>query len=252
MAEHVVILTGASRGLGAALAEQLLGDHTRLICVARSKNDALEARAKLANAWLDYYLADLSEIDVTEELATNICEQLPSDAARYTLINNAGAIGPVDKSEVLNAREIAHTLQLNVLAAMTFTAQFLAVTKGFAGARRVVNISSGAGRRPIAGWATYCTSKAALDMATRCAALDEEGSANPARFVSLAPGVIDTDMQAAVRSADSAAFPDRQNFVDLKANNALATPQEAALKVLAYLQRADFGSNPIADVRDPV
>ncbi len=250
MTEHVVILTGASRGLGAALASQLLGADTRLICVARSKNDALARAAKESNAWLDYYLSDLSEPNVTEELAVSICDQLPGDAARYTLINNAGSLGPVDKSEVLNAGEMSHLLNLNLLAAMIFTAQFLAVTKGFAGARRVINISSGAARRPIAGWAAYCTSKAALDMATRCAQLDEQGNTNPARFVSLAPGVIDTDMQAGVRGADAAAFPDLSRFVEMKAKGELSSAEDAARRVLAYLERPDFGQNPIADVRD--
>ena len=151
---------------------------------------------------------------------------------------------------MLNAGEMMHLLNLNLIAAMTFTAQFLAVTKGFAGARRVLNISSGAARRPIAGWAAYCTSKAALDMATRCAQLDEQGNANPARFVSLAPGVIDTDMQAGVRSADQTAFPDLSRFVEMKAKGELSSAQETAKKVLAYLERPDFGQNPIADVRD--
>jgi len=250
MAEHVVILTGASRGLGAAIATELMGPQTRLICVARSKNDALEEAAKASNAWLDYYLADLSEPLVAEELATSICEQLPDDAARYSLINNAGMIGPVDKSEVLTVRDLTRTMNVNLLAAMTFMAQFLAVTKGFAGERRVMNISSGAARRPIAGWSAYCASKAALDMATRCAELDEAGSVNPARFVSLAPGVIDTDMQAAVRASDSDVFPDRQRFLDLKKNGELQSASDAAKKVVRYLAREDFGSNLLADTRD--
>jgi sepiapterin reductase len=250
MAEQVVILTGASRGLGAAIAAELMGPQTRLICVARSKNDALEQAAKSSNAWLDYYLADLGEPLVAEELATSVCESLPEDASRYVLINNAGIIGPVDKAEVLTVRDVIPVMNLNLLAAMTFMAQFLAVTKGFAGERRVVNISSGAGRRPIAGWAPYCASKAALDMLTRCAELDEAGSANPARFVSLAPGVIDTDMQVAVRSAQSDAFPDLQRFIDLKQNGELQSAEDAAKKIVRYLAREDFGSTILADTRD--
>jgi NAD(P)-dependent dehydrogenase (short-subunit alcohol dehydrogenase family) len=250
MAEHVVILTGASRGLGAALAAQLLGPDTLLICVARSKNPTLEAAAKQSNAWLDYYLADLGQIEMTEELATNICERLPGDAKFYTLINNAGMIGPIDRSEVLSAREIADTVSLNLVAAMTFTAQFLAVTKVFTGKRRVINISSGLARRPMAGSAVYCATKAALDMATRCAELDEEGSANPARFASLAPGVIDTDMQTDLRSTDAEGFKEQHRFIDMKQTGQLTTPEEAAKRVLAYLNRPDFGANVIADVRD--
>jgi NAD(P)-dependent dehydrogenase (short-subunit alcohol dehydrogenase family) len=249
MSEKVVILTGASRGLGAALAEKILAPDTRLVCIARNPNDHLGSLAAKRNAWLDYYLADLADIASTEALAASICEGLLPDAESYTLINNAGMLGPIEKSEALTAMEVATTLSVNVVAAMCFMAQFLAVTKTFAGARRIVNISSGAARRPYAGWATYCATKAALDMATRCAKLDEEGSANPARFVSLAPGVIDTQMQGAVRTSTSEAFPHRQHFIDLKANDQLTSAEDAAANVLKYLARDDFGENEIADVR---
>jgi benzil reductase ((S)-benzoin forming) len=249
MSEKVVILTGASRGLGAALAEKLLGPDTRLICIARTPNEALGSLAARQNAWLDYYLADLSDVESTEALATSICEGLLPDAESYTLINNAGALGPVDKCEALTAMEMTSTLAVNVVAAVTFTAQFLAVTRTFNGARRVVNISSGAARNPYAGWAAYCASKAALDMVTRCAKLDEEGATNPARFVSLAPGVIDTQMQMMVRNSSTEAFPKRQHFLDLKATEQLTSPEAAADNVLKYLARDDFGETEIADVR---
>ena len=71
-----------------------------------------------------------------------------------------------------------------------------------------------------------------------------------ARVVSLAPGVIDTDMQVQLRSGDPEAFPDRERFVQLKAMDQLATADEAAARVLTYLGRADFGAHPVADVRD--
>ena len=92
--------------------------------------------------------------------------------------------------------------------------------------------------------------KAGLDHFTRCLALDEALHSNPAKVVSLAPGVIDTDMQTDLRSAKGASFPDQNMFVQLKNNGALTSPDEAARQLLAYLQRADFGSNPVADVRD--
>jgi len=67
---------------------------------------------------------------------------------------------------------------------------------------------------------------------------------------SLAPGVIDTDMQVQLRSADAERFPDRGNFVGLKQKGQLSSPEDAAARGIAYLGRADFGSNPVADVRD--
>jgi NAD(P)-dependent dehydrogenase (short-subunit alcohol dehydrogenase family) len=114
----------------------------------------------------------------------------------------------------------------------------------------VLNVSSGAGRRPVAGWAAYCAAKAGLDHFSRVTALDEQRLPNPARIVSLAPGVIDTAMQGELRASDPAGFPDLEQFKQLKASGQLATPAAAAARVLAYLARADFGSNPAADVRD--
>ena len=71
-----------------------------------------------------------------------------------------------------------------------------------------------------------------------------------AASVSLAPGVIDTDMQAQLRGADAGRFPDRGTFVGMKDKGMLSSPPEAAARVLAFLARADFGSKPVADVRD--
>jgi NAD(P)-dependent dehydrogenase (short-subunit alcohol dehydrogenase family) len=113
----------------------------------------------------------------------------------------------------------------------------------------VLGISSGAGKRAIAGWAAYCAAKAGLDHATRVMALDEALRPHPARLVSLAPGIIDTDMQGELRAAPAAGFPEHDNFVQLKAHGQLATPADAAARILAFLARDDFGREPVADVR---
>ncbi|HMR70584.1 MAG TPA: short-chain dehydrogenase, partial [Rubrivivax sp.] len=67
--------------------------------------------------------------------------------------------------------------------------------------------------------------------------------------VSLAPGVIDTDMQVQLRGADRTRFPDGAMFEALQTEGRLATPEEAARRVLAFLAREDFGTEPVADVR---
>ncbi len=81
-------------------------------------------------------------------------------------------------------------------------------------------------------------------------ALDEANLQNGAKIVSLAPGVIDTDMQTELRDSDPRAFPSQPQFAAMKAGGQLLSPAAAASKVLAYLARADFGSQPVADVRD--
>jgi len=124
------------------------------------------------------------------------------------------------------------------------------VQAGWKGPRRVLNISSGLGRNAMASQAPYCAAKAGLDHFTRCCALEELHQPHGAKLVSLAPGVIDTDMQIHLRGSEAQAFPDRQRFVDLREKGMLSSPEDAATRVLAWLDRSDFGQNPVADVRD--
>jgi NAD(P)-dependent dehydrogenase (short-subunit alcohol dehydrogenase family) len=102
----------------------------------------------------------------------------------------------------------------------------------------------------MASQAAYCAAKAGMDHFTRCAALDEAQKAHGAKLCSLAPGVIDTDMQVQLRSTDPALFPDAENFAQMKTTGSLATPEAAAARVLEWLAREDFGQQPVADVRD--
>ena len=115
---------------------------------------------------------------------------------------------------------------------------------------RRLHRASGLGRRAMASQSGYCAAKAGMDHFTRCVALEEGLKPHGAKVCSLAPGVIDTDMQVQLRTADATVFPDQVNFISLKNKGQLASPAEAASRLLAYLQRADFGANPVADVRD--
>ncbi len=133
---------------------------------------------------------------------------------------------------------------------MLLTAAFLRATESWEQPRKVLNISSGLGRRAMASQGAYCAAKAGMDHFTRCLALDEARKPNGARVCALAPGVIDTDMQVTLRSAAPDAFPDQDNFIGLKTRGMLSSPADAASRVLGWLDRPDFGTNPVADVRD--
>jgi benzil reductase ((S)-benzoin forming) len=141
-------------------------------------------------------------------------------------------------------------LRVGLEAAMLLTTAFLDGTRDWPGQRRVLNISSGLGRRAMAGSASYCAAKAGMDHFSRAVALEEATRPNGARIVSLAPGVIDTDMQLQLRDADPLAFPDRATFVNLHQHAHLSSPHDAAARVLACLDRAHFGAEAVADVRD--
>jgi NAD(P)-dependent dehydrogenase (short-subunit alcohol dehydrogenase family) len=169
--------------------------------------------------------------------------------ASATLINNAALMAPLAPVDDNENALLSDAIRVGLEAPVLLTASFLRATRSWPNARRVLNISSGLGRRAMAGSAPYCGVKAGLDNFSCSVSLDEASRTNGARIVSLAPGVIDTDMQLEMRSADASKFPDRERLVNMKANGKLDTPEAAAAKVLACLDRADFGSVVLADVR---
>jgi benzil reductase ((S)-benzoin forming) len=253
--EEAVVLTGASRGLGAALAHRLLSPRRTLLCVARTTNQDLVEQASRIGAPLEWFEQDLADVEATDALAAEIFARLKERVTegrlrRIVLVNNAGLVEPIGLASQLDALHTAAALQVNLLAAMSFTARLLAATNTLSCERRILNISSGAARRPIAGWSAYCSSKAALDMYTRCVKLEQAELANPARLCSLAPGVIDTDMQAQIRSASTDRLPTVERYRGLKTSGSLATPEDTAQRILAYLERADFGEREIDDLRN--
>ncbi len=252
MEQHLYILTGGSRGMGLAMAEQLLQPGHLLLCISRQRNEALASQAQARGAPLLQWQADLADgADVAQRLQDWLTQQDASRLASASLINNAGVIPRIGPLSQADARDLAQALRVDLEAPMQLTAAFLGSTEGWGIPRRVLNISSGLGRRAMASQAGYCAAKAGMDHFTRCLALDEARKPQGARVCSLAPGVIDTDMQVQLRGADAADFPDQGNFRQLQAAGMLSSPQDAAARVLAYLARPDFGDHPVADVRDP-
>lgn len=251
MTRHLTILTGASRGMGLAMAQQLLAAGHDLLTLSRKTNDALAAQAASAGRQLEQWPQDLARADVAAaRLETWLQGQDTKGLASVTLINNAGLIPRIAPLADIPAAQLADALRVDLEAPMLLTAAFLRGTASWQLPRKVLNISSGLGRRAMAAQAAYCAAKAGMDHFTRCVALEEQALPNGARACSLAPGVIDTDMQVQLRSAEPERFPDMGNFVGLKEKGLLTSPEEAARRVLAYLARPDFGSNPVADVRD--
>ena len=250
MTQHLFILTGASRGMGLAMAEQLLSADHALLCISRHVNPALQAKAATAGCALTQWAHDLTDSVPTANALSTWLGNL--DAAAWhtaTLINNAGVIPPIAPLRDSNPEALVRALRVGLEAPMALTAAFLNATATWPAQRKVLNISSGLGRRAMASQAAYCAAKAGMDHFTRCLALDEATLPQGARVCSLAPGVIDTDMQTQLRSASPEAFPDQVNFQQLKDNAHLSSPHDAASRVLAYLARSDFGSEPVADVR---
>ena len=245
------IITGASRGMGEAIARQLLAPSHLVIGISRQRSAGLEAEAQARGASLEQW-----ELDLAQPLAAALALQRwlrAQPAGRFgsaTLINNAGVVaqpGPVDEASL---EELSNAIRVGLEATLLLSSAFLRETRALGGARRILNISSGLGRRAMAGSAAYCAAKAGMDNLSRAMALDEAEKDGGAAIVSLAPGIIDTDMQRQLRAGDPSRFPDHAVFVNFKTSGQLLSPDAAAAKVLRFLARPDFGSTVLADVRD--
>jgi NAD(P)-dependent dehydrogenase (short-subunit alcohol dehydrogenase family) len=237
--------------MGLAMAQQLLQAGHALLCISRQTNAELTALAQPSGAPLTQWSQDLAQgVKASERLGTWLRSQNPGAWRSVTLINNAGVIPRIGPMSQADAADLGHALRVGLEAPMQLTAAFLAATENWGMPRKVLNISSGLGRRAMASQAGYCAAKAGMDHFTRCLALEEALKPMGAKVCSLAPGVIDTDMQTQLRDADASAFPDQAGFIQLKAAGQLASPAAAGARVLAFLNRPDFGAHPVADTRD--
>ncbi|WP_322012132.1 SDR family oxidoreductase [Paraburkholderia sp. J12] len=243
------IVTGHTRGLGAALADLLLARGIRVLGLGRGTNPALAARhgEALVQAVVD--LADPAALE--RWLATDALRSFTGEARCVLLFNNAGTVDPIAPCGAQDAGAIARAVTLNV-AAPLMLANAIAAPGAAANPeaeRRIVHVSSGAARNAYSGWSIYCATKAALDHHARAVALD---APHGVRICSVAPGVVDTGMQATIRATGIEQFPLRERFEQLKQNGQLATPETAALQLIDYALSDAFGSTPTADVRELV
>lgn len=222
---NLYIVTGTTKGLGRALADAIAADPQNFL-VALSRGSEASSDHGIAIA------VDLADAAATAAACDRIERAIRGRAfEKAVLVNNAGVVSPVGPLDAVDAEDLARNIAVNVTAPMLLMGRFLRMTASVA-VRRVINISSGAGRRPISGWAAYCTAKAALDMASRVAALDARTHGQAVHVVSLAPGVIDTPMQAQVRGVSEAAFADVGRFRKMKEDGVLRPPADVAADIL--------------------
>jgi NAD(P)-dependent dehydrogenase (short-subunit alcohol dehydrogenase family) len=248
---HLTILTGASRGMGHAMAEQLIASGHDLLCISRKTNDVLAGLASRRGVACEQWAHDLARPESAAAKLETWLSRRDGDALEsVTLINNAGLLPPIAPLGEVPARDLSDALRVDLEAPMLLAGAFLRATARWKARRNILNISSGLGRNPMASQAAYCAAKAGMDHFSRCVALEQAPLANGAKICSLAPGVIDTDMQVHLRGADGTRFPDVGTFIGLKDKGVLASPQDAATRILAFLARPDFGAKPVADIRD--
>ena len=221
---QVYVVTGASKGLGRSICEILATNGFTVVGIARNSIElsSLEAHLKNINHNSATFACDLSSENQIATTAAKITHDFP---VIHGLIHNAGIIGPVGSMFNVETNLWNETIQVNLLAVQQLT-KLLYTSMVKAQRCRVTTISSGAAVNSLESWSAYCTSKAGLEMWTR--SLADEGSSHGISAVSVAPGIVDTDMQATIRSVSVDDFPMVERFIGFHNNGDLVAPDVVA------------------------
>lgn len=220
-AGKVAVITGASKGLGAGLASAFAQAGLQLGLCARTTPAVPPGTSGLAMA-----------VDVTDAgRVQQFCEAVVARFGRIDLwVNNAGILGDIKPLRDTSPEAVSRVLEINVGGVFNGSRSFARHLRARGGEGVLVNISSGAALHPYAGWSAYCASKAAVDRLTECLQLEEE--AHGLRAYALAPGLVDTAMQAAIRATPQTDFPSVANFVRAKERGAFNSPAWVARYLL--------------------
>lgn len=214
---NYIYITGSSKGLGKALVQASLNNHFKTIGLSRH-NDIDHPNFK----WIQLDLSDAHAIAFYQFDAIK-------HASSITLINNAGVLGDIDKMGSINDDQIQTVMQINLISPSILINKFLKAYQNLDCTKTIINISSGAATSPYESWSSYCASKAGLEMMSKV--VQKENHPHLHVF-SIAPGVVDTDMQAQIRQTDPNKFIHIEKFLELKNAGSLYDPQLVAAKIL--------------------
>lgn len=226
---QLTMISGASSGIGAELAKQAEAAGHVVATVSRRPGPG------------QHLAADLSDPASWSEVSDWIAELVESESwQRVVFIHNAGTLDPVGFAGEVDSDAYVQNVLLNSASPQVIGDRFIAIAERAGVTAQFQVISSGAGKRPFLGWSSYCAGKAAADMWVRAAGLERAERNSKVTVVSCGPGVVDTDMQALIRSQDERSFPLVEQFQGMESQ--LASPADVAAKLLA-LAATDAGGS---------
>ena len=238
----LVWISGASGGIGAALAASVPFDDATTFDISRSGG----------TDGTTHVPADLSDPsswpEVGEHFARTIAEHGPR---RVVFVHNAGTIEPIGFAGEVDPTAYQRNVLLNAAAPQVLGAAFVAAVTASDTVTEatLLMLSSGAATKPYEGWSSYCGGKAAVDHWVRTVGAEQQHRGGRVRVVAVAPGVVGTGMQAYIREQDADDFPARQKFVDLFEDGDLVAPEAAAKGIWGLLDRDDIPTGAVVDLR---
>ncbi|GAB2656160.1 hypothetical protein GCM10009743_35950 [Kribbella swartbergensis] len=235
----LVWISGASAGLGAALAATLVGDAE---IIDLSRRGGTPGTHHVAVDLSDPTSWPVVEADFTRRLAG-------FDGDTVIFVHNAATLTPLGPAGTTDTAEYTRNVLLNSAAAQVLGHAFLRSVAGHDLEKHLIMLSSGASRWPHEGESSYCAGKAAIDQWVRAVGLEQQRRDPGCRVLSIAPGSVDTAMQALLRESSEDVFPEAPRFRELAAKGGLAKPEDVARKIWSLLDR-DVPNGAVLHVRD--
>ncbi len=197
MTDKSVLITGASRGIGAAAARSFGALGAKVLLCARSATDIDTIAAEINGAG-GTALAFATDVSSFDQVQAAVDLAKTEFGGLDILINNAGALEPVERLEDATVDAWDKIIDINVKGVFYGIRAALPVMKA-AGGGTIITIGSGAATGALEGWSHYCTSKAAAHHLNAC--LHEEEGANGIRALVLSPGTVATEMQRVIKKS---------------------------------------------------
>jgi len=233
-----IVITGASRGLGAGMARTYLERGHKVAACSRSPPPKdLENSADTEGRLYYQSNVDVCNPDAVKDFLENTAKKLGPNIDVW--INNAGILDPIKPIRDTNFEDFEKNIQINLIGTFHATKAYINYSRSRdeetgGTSSTLVNISSGAAVKGYAGWGAYCSSKGAVDRLTECALAEEQSDESTKlcfRAYSIAPGVIDTEMQEKIRNTTKSDFPMVDKFHEIKANDSFNTPPYIAIEI---------------------
>ncbi len=241
--ESLIWISGASSGIGAALAAQVPAGSGTVVDVSRS--GGAPGTTHLA--------ADLSDPARWPTVAADMRDRMAAARpSRAVFIHSAATLDPIGPAHAVDAEGYTRQVLLDSAAPQVLGAAFLAAVAASPSVEEsvLVLISSGAATSAYQGWSAYGAGKAAVDHWVRTTGLEQQDLDRGTVVLSIAPGVVATGMQERIREQDAATFPDVERFRRLHADDALTSPQQAAAAIWMIVRGAERSqSGSVMDVR---
>ncbi|MEM7410530.1 MAG: SDR family NAD(P)-dependent oxidoreductase [Myxococcota bacterium] len=240
MASPLVFISGASSGIGQALADTVPFPAARSIDISRRGNPNCE-----------HFAADLSKPAEWPRVAEHFRKEIEGFTGdRVVFIHNAGTLDPMGFAGEVDPTGYAEQVLLNSAAPQVLGDAFLRAAAHTEAPCTLLFIGSGAANSVYLGWSAYGAGKAAADHWVRTAGAECEQRGGRCRIVSVAPGVVETDMQRDIRAMTEEAFPDVERFRELHREGALRSPEEAARDLWKLVVEDRFDNGATLDLRD--